>query len=187
MNKQQRWVVFDLIGVLAEPSWREISAEQNLEKWREFSTGKESEASFWDDTSASAYRAALRFRADRFRYLLRLKDAGVKICLATNFSVAWLDELLTKVAHPDLFDAKVVSASIGAVKPNNEFWSEVLKHVPKGSIFVDDQKTNCDAARVAGLQSIWAYPGRDLEADLDNLLQETSGLVHANQLSPNVV
>lgn len=166
---RERWLVFDLIGVLAEPSWREIAPTEG-DKWRSYKRGERAEATFWDAAHATAYRKVLGFRGDRLAYVRALKERGVKICLATNFSPEWLGALLAKSDAGGLFDARVVSAELGAAKPDPAFWEQVLRHAPRGSIVVDDQQTNCDAAARAGFLVVFAYPGCAVEREVDRLL-----------------
>jgi HAD superfamily hydrolase (TIGR01509 family) len=167
----ERWIVFDLIGVLAEPSWREIAPE-GASLWRSYKLGRSAEAMFWDAAHAAAYRDALSFRGDRRAYVERLKARGFKICVATNFSGEWLRHLLLKSAAFSLFDARVVSAEVKVAKPDPAFFAEVLRHAPRGSIFVDDQEANCAAAEREGLRAIFAHPGCAVEEAVERLLGE---------------
>jgi len=64
----------------------------------------------------------------------------------------------------------VVSAEVGVAKPDAAFFQEVLRRAPLGSIFVDDQRANCAAAKLAGLRPIFAYPGCPVEAEVERLL-----------------
>jgi HAD superfamily hydrolase (TIGR01509 family) len=169
---RERWVVFDLIGVLAEPSWREV-AKVDIARWHALKLGQSPEAMFWDAELAAAYREVLSFRTDRRAFVERLKARGIKICLATNFSTEWLRDLLAKSAATTLFDARVVSAEVKVAKPDPAFFAEVLRHAPAGSIFVDDQEANCAAAARAGLRAILAYPGCGVEEEVERLLEDT--------------
>jgi len=168
-----QWIVFDLIGVLAEPSWREI-ATASREAWRSYKLGERAEAAFWDAAHAAAYRRAVGFRRDRLAYVRSLKARGYRICLATNFSREWLLALLAKGGAGELFDAEVVSAEVGVAKPDAAFFQEVLRRAPPGSIFVDDQKANCAAAKLAGLRPLFVYPGCPVDAEVDRLLRANS-------------
>ncbi len=169
-----QWVVFDLIGVLAEPSWREI-APLDASLWRRFKLGALTEAAFWDAAHAAAYRRVLSFRRDRLGYVERLKGRGYKVCVATNFSGEWLRALLAKSGAEGLFDARVVSAEVRVAKPDPRFFAEVLRHATKGSVFVDDQKQNCEAAAQAGLRAVYAYPGCAVEDEVERLLEQAQG------------
>lgn len=166
----ERWIVFDLIGVLAEPSWREI-ATFDWDAWRAYRRGEITEATFWDAAHAAAYRRVIGFRADRLSLVRALKAKGHRVALATNFSREWLSALLAKGGDFALFDAEIVSSEVGAAKPDPAFFAALTRRVPRGSIFIDDQKANCDAAVRAGLRAIFAYPGFSVEAEIDRLLR----------------
>jgi HAD superfamily hydrolase (TIGR01509 family) len=168
-----RWVVFDLIGVLAEPSWREV-AKVDADKWRAFKLGQSAESAFWGAELAAAYRKVLSFRGDRLAYVRRLKARGQRVCLATNFSGEWLRDLLAKSGAAALFDARVVSAEIKAAKPDPAFFAEVRRYAPAGSIFVDDQEPNCAAATREGFQAIFAYPGCGVEEEVELRLAQAA-------------
>lgn len=161
-------IVFDLIGVLAEPSWREI-APPDIATWHRLRVGEIPESAFWSSAHAAAYRRVLSFRRDRLAYLERLRARGYRICLATNFFAGWLAALLER-REARLFDVIVVSSEIGAAKPDARFFAEVRRSAPAGSVFVDDQKSNCEAAARAGLRPVHAYPGRDIEGEVERLL-----------------
>jgi len=165
-----KWVVFDLIGVLAEPSWRETVNNPSIDKWETFRVGKTQEADFWTHATGEVYRKMLRFRSDRLVLVKRLREKGLKVCVATNFSKEWYDTLLAQLDDASLFADRVISAEIGAAKPEGRFFAELQKHVPAGTIFVDDKKYNCDAAEQAGFRSIWAHPGARVEEQIDRLL-----------------
>ena len=171
---KDKWVVFDLIGVLAEPSWRELVAAPDLERWSAFKLGKDSEDKFWEREVAELYRAMLRFRFDRLQLVDDLRERGYKICVATNFSKDWFDTLLAQLDNKNLFADRVLSAEIGVAKPEQGFWKELLLRVPAGSVFVDDKKENCDAAADAGFRSVWAYPGAPVREQIDLLLKESN-------------
>ena len=167
-----KWVVFDLIGVLAEPSWRELVPEPDTERWGAFKRGEHSEEDFWEQDLASHYRSLLRFRSDRLKLVEKLRERGYKICVATNFWTDWYETLLEQLHDKTLFADRVISAEIGVAKPEQGFWRELLKRVPAGSVFVDDRKANCEAAARAGLRAIWAYPGSPLREQIEaHLLQ----------------
>lgn len=167
----ERWVVFDLIGVLAEPSWRDISASKT-EDWDAFKTGTRTEDAFWSTKEKEVYRTLLSFRRDRLAYVHRLKERGYKIAVATNFAGAWLDHLLAKIGEPDLFDARIVSEEVGVAKPAEDFWKVVLDKAPSCRVFIDDSKENCAAAQRAGLRAVWAHPACPLEEEIEPLLSD---------------
>ena len=166
----EKWVIFDLIGVLAEPSWRDIANKPEHATWSKLKRGEIPEASFWSNEERDLYKALLSFRNDRIELVHRLKGKGIKVCVATNFFSEWLEALLATLDGGDIFDAKVISAEIKAAKPERRFYEVLLEKAPKGSIFIDDQERNCDAAREAGFRSIWAHPACPLEEELRRML-----------------
>lgn len=87
---------------------------------------------------------------------------GFRICLATNFAESWLQHLLSTVEEPP-FDACLVSSVVGIAKPHPMFWQLLLRIVPPGTIFVDDQHANCVGASQAGLAAICPAPDASLE------------------------
>ena len=170
-NRHQRWVVFDPIGVLAGPSWRDIVDTPDSEAWRRFRVGAIGESEFWGPADASRYREVLAFRPEPLQLLARLRSAGYQICLATNFYRGWLEVLASDREAPP-FDAVLVSSDIGAAKPEPGFWERLLDHVPSGTLFVDDQQADCEGAAAAGLRALWAQPRIDLSAALSDMLLE---------------
>lgn len=162
------WVVFDLVGVLAEPAWRDLATLEES-RWGAFKRGRLPENEFWAPRYAQAYRHMLAFRPDRLAIVRRSKARGLRICVAANFSRDWLDHLLAKTHQESLFDAEVVSTEIGVAKADGAFWSRLLERVPRGSVYVDDQRVHCLSAERAGLRSIWAHPACDLEGEIEAL------------------
>ncbi|WAS89605.1 HAD family hydrolase [Nannocystis punicea] len=158
-------VAFDLIGVLAEPSWREIDRAPDRERWHRLRVGAIEEEAFWDPASAAAYRACLRLRSDRLALVSRLRARGHRIALATNFARAWLAVIRERLGGSGLVDHWLCSAELGVAKPDPGFWAH-LRALAPAVVVVDDQTANIAAARAAGLTAVWALPGADLEARL---------------------
>ena len=162
-------IVFDLIGVLARPSWRELCVTPDLELWRRLRVGAIPESALWSEGQGAAYRAALGLRADRLALLTRLRERGVAIVIASNLAREWLPAV--RAAMPRGLIARwLVSGELGVAKPDPDFWAELLRHVPRGTIVVDDQRRNCDAADAAGLRGLWAPAGTGLADRIDAAL-----------------
>ena len=168
-------VVFDLIGVLARPSWRELCVDPDLAAWRRLRVGGLAEAEFWPAELAAAWRAALGLRADRLALLARLRARGHAIAVASNFAREWLPAVQARTP-PGLVDRWIVSGEVGAAKPDPRFWAALLRHVPAGSLVVDDQRGNCEAAARAGLRALWVPSGAGFTARLEAAL---AGAGHA--------
>lgn len=158
-------IAFDLIGVLAEPSWREVAAAPDLAAWRRLKRGELDEREFWDDASAAAYRRCLRLRADRLALLARLRAAGHPIAIASNFAAAWLPTVRALLPDPSAIDLWCVSGELGIAKPDPRFWDR-LRGFRSDVVLLDDQPNNLASARAAGLRTVWALPGADLPARL---------------------
>lgn len=164
-------ILFDLIGVLAEPSWRELVADARGRRWDALKTDAIDEAAFWSDEAGAAYRRVLALRDDRLALVDRLRGRGHRVYVATNFARAWAADLR---ARPEArrFDGWFVSAELGVAKPDPRFFARIRAAIPGDALLVDDQRENCVAAGEAGLRTVWAWPGRDLEAAIAAVLTD---------------
>lgn len=162
-------IVFDLIGVLARPSWRELCGAPDLERWRELKVGAIPESALWSAGQGAAYRAALGLRSDRLALLTRLRAKSVEIVIASNLAREWLPAVRAMI--PDGLVARwLVSGELGVAKPDPRFWAALLRHVPCATVVVDDQLRNCEAADAAGLRGLWAPAGTGLADRIDAAL-----------------
>jgi FMN phosphatase YigB (HAD superfamily) len=161
-DRQPRAIVFDLIGVLAAPSWRELCGRPDLAAWGRLRVGAIREAEFWSPELAGAYRRALALRGDRLAFLGRLRARGHAITIASNLARAWLPGVQAGVPA-GLVERWLISGELGVAKPDPRFWAALLRHVPAGSLVVDDQRRNCEAAAQAGLRSLWVPSGAGFE------------------------
>lgn len=161
--------MFDLIGVLAAPSWRELCPTPDLAAWARLKRGLADETALWSDEQGRAYRAALALRRDRLDLLLRLRRRGHPLVIASNFAAAWLPTIRDLVPA-GLVDRWLVSGELGVAKPDPGFWTALREHVPAGTLVIDDQRRNCEAAARAGLRGLWAPAGAALEILLDAAL-----------------
>lgn len=154
-----REVVFDLIGVLGRPSWRELVVDPWAHDWRGIRVGAITEEAFWGPESAAAYRRAFGLRRDRVALLRRLRADGHTITIASNFAREWAPMVQARMPA-GLVDRWVISGEVGAAKPDQAFWRAV--GAAPGTVVVDDQAANVAAAEVAGLRGVVAAPGVDL-------------------------
>lgn len=89
-----------------------------------------------------------------------------KVCLISN---AWsgLRAFITRQKLDDVFDAMVISAEVGLIKPDPRIYRLALAKLgarPEESVFIDDVPANVDAARSAGMVGIeFAQPEKVLE------------------------
>ncbi len=162
-------IVFDLIGVLARPSWRELCVAPDLAAWRRLKIGAIDESAFWSEGQGASYRAAIGLRGDRLALLERLRARGVAIVIASNFAREWVPAVRSRMPA-DLVTRWLVSGELGVAKPDAGFWAALLRFVPPGTIVVDDQRRNCEAATAAGLRGLWAPAGIGLAASVEAAL-----------------
>lgn len=168
-------IVFDLIGVLAEPSWRELAPAAARAAWGAVKRGTCPEGQLWPAPSALAYRRLLALRPDRAQLLERLHAGGHRLLVASNLYARWADHLRASPGPLRRVDAWLFSSQLGVAKPEPAFFARLLEHVPRGSLFIDDTAANCEAAAAAGLAALWAWPGRDLEGAIDRALAAPCG------------
>ncbi len=161
--------MFDLIGVLAAPSWRELCLDPDLAAWARFKVGICGETEFWPEEAGRAYRAALSLRSDRLDLLARLRARGLAIVIASNFAAPWLPTIRERMPA-GLIERWLVSGELGVAKPAAGFWTALRQHVPAGSLVIDDQRRNCEAASRAGLRGLWAPSGAPLAVLIDAAL-----------------
>ncbi|HEY5158740.1 MAG TPA: HAD family phosphatase [Anaerolineales bacterium] len=89
-----------------------------------------------------------------------------KVCLISN---AWsgLRAFITQQKFDDVFDAMVISAEVGLIKPDPRIYRLALAKLgerPEESVFIDDVAVNVAAARSVGMTGIeFAQPEKALE------------------------
>ena len=69
------------------------------------------------------------------------------------------------IDHRSTFKAQFISCDMQLMKPSQECYLEVIRRIglPAGEIlFIDDNRTNVEAAREAGMQARYYAPGSDL-------------------------
>jgi len=91
-------------------------------------------------------------------------------------SNAWsgLREFLAKEKIIDIFDTLVISAEVGAVKPDARIYDIALEHAKvhaKDAVFVDDMKANIEACEKAGMKSILFKDPQKTVDQLNQLLK----------------
>lgn len=151
------------------------------ETWNEVQRGERSDASYWQVVAgqlgvspgdiAQLHRDF--YRGDRLDQslldLIRdLKDRGCKVGLMSNNSLDLLN-LIEENGLNGLFDAVVISAQIGVMKPAPGAFQAILDRLgvsAPDAVFVDDFPPNVEGARAAGMQAIHFQPGIDLPAAL---------------------
>jgi putative hydrolase of the HAD superfamily len=89
--------------------------------------------------------------------MAELKGRGVRLFCLSNMSFAHYDYLSAKYSFFEHFEAELISARVGCIKPEAAIYELALKKfaVPAGNcLFVDDKLENIEAARTCGMQAL---------------------------------
>ena len=197
----KRAVIFDFGGVLVKTldyrprhTWDERLnlPHGSVEKivhgsyiWRNVLLGRVSLDDYWaeiarqlrlDDEAvqqlAHDYYSGDRLDDDLIAYIRELREHGHTVALLSNATTA-LEEELRVLQIADLFDPTIISAYIGAIKPDPAAYQAALAalHRPADeTIFIDDMPDNIAAAQALGIQGIRYVADMDLRAALEPLL-----------------
>jgi putative hydrolase of the HAD superfamily len=102
----------------------------------------------------------------------RLRKRSFSVGLLSNNTYELKGEL-AKAGLYDLFDAVVISAEIGVMKPAPAAYYAILERLntaPQEAIFIDDSPVNVAAAQVIGMEAILFTPSLELETILSKRL-----------------
>ena len=200
-------IIFDLGGVLLRtedyeprhawdrrlnlPTGTVESVVHGIDAWREAQLGAISDERYWQAVSDRLHLnpwelTALQhdfYAGDRLDLTLidlirRLRQESVAIGLLSNNSLDVLD-LMSALKIRTLFDACVISAEIGMMKPDPAAYRAILDRLglpPGAALFIDDSPDNVQGALACGMGSIRFAPGIGLETDIRRWLSERAGL-----------
>jgi putative hydrolase of the HAD superfamily len=169
-------VIFDFFGVFCAPPatiWFKETVpgyEAKLSAFQSFCTqcdlGKLSRADFNTQVSeltgvpiaeiVRGIEAQTVINDSLVAYVRTLKERYRITCLS-NGSREWTLQVIDDHGLHDMFEQIVLSGDLGIVKPNPEIYVAALDKLglPASQvIFVDDRKTNTDAAEALGIRSI---------------------------------
>jgi len=153
--------------------------------WLQAQAGSLSTAAYWDDIAKQLHLSAddIQSLADDFysgdeldsqliAYIRQQRSAGYKVALLSN-DVPELTNKLSKLGISDLFDALVISAQIGVMKPAPDAYLAVLErlNIPaEQGIFIDDRLENVEGAQAIGLIGIHYKAEMNLATALERFL-----------------
>jgi putative hydrolase of the HAD superfamily len=196
-------VIFDFGGVLmrtAQPAAGRKEWEQRLklpegelervvhksDSWTQAQLGLISYDEYWKAVCkqlnvADADSAQLRldyFRDDQLDQdiisLIRdLRKRDYKVALLSNDSVMLEFKLREELKIYDDFDAVLISARLGLMKPENGIYQAMLSLLnirPINAVFIDDNLHNVAAAHYLGMAGIWYQRGMNLRRELESIL-----------------
>ncbi len=107
-------------------------------------------------------------------YIKSLK-ATHKVAILSNANKGTLQSLFSP-EQLDIFDAVVVSAEVGMVKPDERIYelaAERLNVEPSECLFTDDSDAYCQGARATGMQAIHYKDFLQFKNDLEFILDHT--------------
>lgn len=197
----KRAVIFDFGGVLMRTvdyaprhAWDDRlglphgSVEQAVHgsaAWRAAQLGRVEPARCWADAAArlgldAAAAAELRrtffsgdqLDADLIALLHELRRAGHTVGLLSNDTLD-LRDWLRALGIDALFDPLLISAALGAMKPDAAAYQALLAALRRPAdevIFIDDLPANAAGAQAAGIHAVRYTAGMDLRAALAPLL-----------------
>ncbi|NDJ52804.1 MAG: HAD family phosphatase [Chloroflexi bacterium] len=112
---------------------------------------------------------------DLTAYIQQIRDRGVPVGLLSNFSLELLD-ILHGAQLDDLFDQRVISAEIGAMKPDPKAYRAILMKLnaePNQALFIDDMQANVDAAHSLGMAALQFTPKLDVVEQVQSWLRRS--------------
>jgi putative hydrolase of the HAD superfamily len=155
--------------------------------WRAVQRGESTPETYWQAVAEKLNLSAgqlTRLRRDFYSgdrldeslvALIRdLRGRDVPVGLLSNNSPE-LADLLADLGVGDLFDACVISAEIGVMKPDPHAYRAILDELevrPQEAVLIDDSPENVEGARSVGMATIHFRPGMDLRAALEVWLDE---------------
>jgi epoxide hydrolase-like predicted phosphatase len=116
-----------------------------------------------------------RLDQDLIKLLDDLRQKNYRVGLLSNDSVNLELKLRNELLIFTYFDAIVISAEIGIMKPDVRAYQEIANWLgvqPAECIFVDDVLENVEGARNAGMKAIHFKPPLDLRAEIQQLAAE---------------
>ncbi|HSW65680.1 MAG TPA: HAD family phosphatase [Bacillota bacterium] len=107
-------------------------------------------------------------------YAQQLQVSGLRIACLSNGSREWTLQVINEHNLGHLFEQVILSSDLGLVKPDREIYLEALHKLgaqPSQTIFVDDRKTNVDAAEALGIRGLVFTDTPTFIADLERILK----------------
>jgi epoxide hydrolase-like predicted phosphatase len=111
---------------------------------------------------------------DLMALIADLRREGYKIGLLSNDAITLEDKLRHELAIYDTFDAVIISAKIGVMKPDPGAYQAIVQAlgVAFGAcVFIDDNDANVEGARRCGMTAIHYSAGMDVRAALTPVLE----------------
>ena len=111
---------------------------------------------------------------DLMALIASLRAQGYKVGLLSNDAATLEAKLRDALAIYDQFDAVIISATIGVMKPEAGAYEAIVRALnvtPDECIFIDDNLTNIAGAQRFGMQTIHYISGMDVRITLAPFLK----------------
>lgn len=114
-------------------------------------------------------------------FLAELKDAGIKMAMATSATVQDIDFILDRIPIRNRFDVVVESTMVSKPKPNPQIFlkaAERLNTLPSNCVVFEDSLAGIKAANDAGMKVVGittGHPASELR-NVDLVIDDYSGL-----------
>lgn len=176
-------VAFDLIGVLIkEKDIDLLDDEEKIE--RLFGPNKSNEEFInlakeiiGDDKKVvtitnNIINKLYEIRQDNVFERLKERYPNIKLVIVTNH-VSYVRDYINKTFNKDLIDNIIISADIGKIKPNIDFYQYILNSLdilPSELLFLDDNKDNIAGASNIGINTIKIEKTMDLIDEINKFI-----------------
>jgi HAD superfamily hydrolase (TIGR01509 family) len=107
---------------------------------------------------------------------IRSQKPHYKIGLLSNVGEDFFESLFSAKEREELFDAAVLSNSVGVTKPSRAIYEIAAKKLgvlPEECIFIDDIPANVEGANAVGMTGILFTSNHQLDVDLRELLEKS--------------
>lgn len=166
-------LVFDCFGVLAEDGWQKLDRlylKDDFLRQRAHDLNKQSDlgmityhelflrlAELIDGDYEEIKRTLESEQKDERMFdLIKQYKSDYKIGLLSNVGKSFMDNFLDE-SEVKLFDAMVLSSSVGFIKPDPRAYAEIAKRLGVTTaecVMIDDRNANCEGAKVVGMEAI---------------------------------
>jgi 2-haloacid dehalogenase len=122
---------------------------------------------------AAGIEAETVINTELVAYTQELKTRGFQVACLSNGSHEWTLQVINDHGLAPLFDDVVLSGDLGIVKPDPKIYHHTLQKLnlaAKEAIFVDDRKTNVEAAEACGIRSLLFHDTPTFKSELERLI-----------------
>ena len=103
---------------------------------------------------------------------IRSIKSNFRLAIVSNSANEWVDKILNEYKLTDIFDAVIVSADVGFIKPDKGIFDLSASRIGltlSECIFIDDREFNVDKATSYGIKSLVFTTNEKLMSELNDL------------------